>query len=435
VTLKTIGAIRNILTGDSVELIDGPGVWSLSAGSATVCQCRATLKYADVGVLRITANDNNAVTVSSSAVPIPEAESGWPLRFHVWVYSAQATTATMTLTVTSPGSSSSTNETVSLPAQRWTLISVEQPAATNLVGPGSTVTLAVDFAIVGLGESTFLAWPVACAPLAVTRNWFAAEVWMRLPEYMREAEATPSDPDYPLLRFLDVITVDADRAWEYLADITFVATDEGSDGSARWSSSLVNPDIVPIEWLPWLAHLLGVTLRSPALGYSSWLALQEAADVDSSGQAEWDEWQTAFDGPDGGSVSNWSEIEDAAPTSKSDVENFLRWQVSTAVYGLRSGSRASIVEAAKRVLRGDKWVDVEIRSGGNPWLIKIWTETAETPDVSADGQSSPSVVDIVTPALAAGFRVIHETTTASYVQEEQVGSSIDTEEPVQILTE
>ncbi len=190
-----------------------------------------------------------------------------------------------------------------------------------------------------------------------------------------------------------------------------------------------------MEWLPWLAHLLGVQLRNPALGYSSWLSLQEAADVDSSGEAEWDEWQTAFDGPDGDVVSNWSEIEDAAPTSKADVENFLRWQVSTAVYGLRAGSRASIIEAAKRVLRGDKWVEVQIHSGGNPWLIKIWTETAETPDVSGDGQSSPTVVDIVTPALPAGYRVVHETKTASYVQDEQTGSSLDTEGLLQILTE
>jgi hypothetical protein len=155
---------------------------------------------------------------------------------------------------------------------------------------------------------------------------------------------------YPLLRWLSLLLDEADSTTTLLA---------------RWDpatgpSHLTDPDLADVDWLPWLAQLVGAYLE-PGLG-----------------------------------------------------ETAMRDAVRDAVAGFQVGTKAAVANAARSALTGTRYVKVHAHSvtapsDGGQWDVLLITRDSETPDVAA-------VLDAVVAKRAkpAGVVLHHRAYTATW---------------------
>src|SRR5690606_30876470 len=143
----------------------------------------------------------------------------------------------------------------------------------------------------------------------------------------------------------------------------------------------------------------------PATGFTTWAALEKGIDAggDGDGQPERSEWETVPDTGDAGSETNWTEIENFAPTVAN--VDLLRWQVLSAAAGLRAGTLATVKAAVQQVLTGDRHVQVVGHVDDDPFKILILTEQNETPGNPDIGDASEIVLVAARAVIAAGFEV------------------------------
>jgi hypothetical protein len=301
-------------------------------------------------------------------------------------------------------------------AQRWTWVDVYDP--TNNPSSG-TLGATVEFTVDGLdaGEVLYLTAPVLTSPDMLADNTFTVEVWLRLPEYMRNADELQDSPDYPLLRFIDAafgLAGQVEFVWDW---IRYVPRDDGGDDGPSAVSRLVDPQWCCPQYLPWLARLVGVDLVDPASGFTSWDDLAASAYGSVPQPLEdWDEWETEPDTgelADGDGIAQWGEVEGFNPFPSTLVD-YARWQIESKVFGLAGGTVAAIKAAAQQVLTGTKTVRVTANpdyqgnpnSGDRPWLILVETLVEETPDVKVASGVSPTVLRAIQPTIPAGFAVV-----------------------------
>lgn len=394
-----MGTLSNLLTGRTHDFLGGTGSWAfLGAEPHEMGETREQIKFDSLGSLKVTAGSDNPIILEHTRVSMDD-QYDWDSRAFYWIYSNEPLTATIGLIVYN-STTESASATVSVRARRWTLVSVAG------VAPESSARIKMVIRIDDLsdGDSAYVTNPVIITPNAISRNIFAAESWLRLPGYLQEADELQEDPDFPLLRFLDVITSEPDAIYAIWEAMRYIPPDD-EDGE---DLSSLDPEEADLPTLRWWAQLLGVRFYDPSTGTTSWVNLEEGLDEDSSGEAEWDEWETVPDGGDVGSDASWAEIEGFRPTV-SGLSELLRWQIQTAYFGLRGGTLEAVVESVKKVLTGDKYTNVVYHPGGDPWAVKVQTKQSETPDEPDIGESSASVTEIVANAVPAGYEFIHET--------------------------
>jgi hypothetical protein len=104
--------------------------------------------------------------------------------------------------------------------------------------------------------------------------------------------------------------------------------------------------------------------------------------------------------------TEWIEIE-AYETDVTGIDEYLRWQVGNGYYGVNAGTKEAITEAAKQVLRDTQTVNIYQNWEGNPWRIKVYTKTSETPE-GIEGAPSQRVLEAIERARPAGYEIIHE---------------------------
>lgn len=150
-----------------------------------------------------------------------------------------------------------------------------------------------------------------------------------LPQHYRDAD---EDLGWPLYRWLaGPLAVYADLV--ALRDaIDYVPPADG--GEPGDTSSLADPRVAPLDWLPWLAQLIGVPL----------------------------------------------------PPGLSETE--ARDAVAFASAGWRAGSKAAVLDAARSELTGTRFVTLFDHSVTNPgdggqWDVLLVTRSTETPDAAA----------------------------------------------------
>jgi hypothetical protein len=241
--------------------------------------------------------------------------------------------------------------------------------------------------------------PVICVPQEAFNNLSAIESYVRIPEYMRDADSVQTDPDYPLYRFLDVNNVvsdDIDRKW---FSFRYIPPEDNS-GQTK-NSSLVDPQLADVRTNIWLAQFLGIDLVDPRTGFTSWDALMAAADADDDGDSEWQEWNEAIGGED--EVLQWSEVEDFAieTVSSEALLNFIKWQLFSAGYGLRGGTTETITSTAKQAfLDPNGFLQIERHADGDPFKVHVF--------VSGENLKSgiSGLQDLLDPATPAGYEVI-----------------------------
>jgi hypothetical protein len=166
----------------------------------------------------------------------------------------------------------------------------------------------------------------------------------------------------------------------------------------------LEPSVASLPALRWLAQLLGVRFYDPSTGTTSWINLEVGLDQDGNGP-EWEEWESVPDTGDVGTDVSWEEIEAFAP-GVSGFEELIRWQVETAYFGLRGGTKESVLETVKKVLTGTKYA---VTVDDTAWVIHVQTKQSETPDNTVIGAASPTIEEIVANTIPAGFEFLHET--------------------------
>ena len=94
--------------------------------------------------------------------------------------------------------------------------------------------------------------------------------------------------------------------------------------------------------------------------------------------------------------------------------DLLRWQIEFGYYGEFAGTMSSVVEAAKKVLIGDKTLSVDFDWDNEPWVINLespWDETFGA-DLESIGLQSSLVLLAVRYAKPLGVLVNHNITAA-----------------------
>lgn len=189
---------------------------------------------------------------------------------------------------------------------------------------------------------------------------FTERLYASLPAAYRDAD---EQFDFPLLRFLSSLT-------DITAEVD-VLHDRLSADLAGEVSELADPAVANLEWLPWMAQLVGVRLMPNVTG-------QAARDA-----------------------------------------------VAFASSGYRGGTKAAVADAARSALIGARYVKVHDHSitepgNGGEWDVLLVTRVSDTPDVQA-------VLDAVVTKRAkpAGVVLHHRAYSATYAQV-QGGTTPDT---------
>lgn len=187
-----------------------------------------------------------------------------------------------------------------------------------------------------------------------------ARLYWRLPEHYLLADQRLG---YPLYRWLAGIGAEAGKVEELVARIDYVTRNDG--GAAGDTSDLTDPVTADLRWLPWLAQLVGVTLR-----------------------------------------------DDLTDLERRDAVRF-------ASSGWRAGTKTAVAAAAKSELTGERRSRVYDHSStarpqgslgtAGPWDVLIVTRNSETPSGAAVVQAV-----IRKDAKPAGVMLHHEAFEATW---------------------
>jgi hypothetical protein len=400
--------VINFLTGDTALLLSSSGSWSVASGNVSLSSVFSPSISSSVGSLRIEVTGLGSCSVRSGNFTIPNPYTGYRYKGFAQLRVPRAITATTKVIVVTIDETYEFSSTQVVQPGVWTLVAAYEEFPVVALNETATVSLELTFSgTPGLqvGDIVYVSSPGVVAPEAIGQSLFGVETFLRLPEYLRDADETQTNPTFPMYRFLDSVHRDSELVWRIWEGIRYIPPDNDLNESPK-VSRLVDPSTAPLEYLSWLAGLRGVTLRDPSSGFTPWRNLEIGLDEDNSGQAEWNEWETVPDA-NNDSIVSWSEIENFS-TDVVDIEERLRWQTQSAAYGLNGGTLGALIDAVKQRLGGTKSVTVENFVDSDPWKIKIVTLVDETLDVVNIGDSSASIIDIITGAIPAGFEVVHE---------------------------
>jgi hypothetical protein len=210
-------------------------------------------------------------------------------------------------------------------------------------------------------------------------NYFVIAAREYLPDFYWDIDSLQESPRYPFFKLLDALTSTAgDTEREYNAIYGFESEELLTQDQKLeyWGlSSLVSPNVVRPDYVPWLIQFTGNSLhRNFILG-------------------------------DGSSYFDNHALE----------RDFLEWQLANSYFGRGAGTRRAMIEAVKQILIKTKDGEPSTRAvaltqkfGGDPFAIRIQTLTNETFDANED-ESSDLVLKLANLAKPIGYKVTHNT--------------------------
>lgn len=447
----------------------------LTTGSWTSPNAVLSIEYNDTvsegyNTLKISPSTLGPVTVTFDPIRSTLNDRNDNMVFHCRTKCESDLLATVVISRAAEGSSS---RQIAVPSGRWNILRA-QPINIPFTSETYLFTTTLTFANHN-GSPILLTMPVMHRDLAFTDNLFVREIVPLIPEVFTAIDSVQEYPTFPMYRLLEVGLAYAGVGSDQFDHFRYRDISEGRVDSDPFTfSGFVSPVVAERRFLPWLAQFNGVRLFDPVIGTTPWGNLPEtwtgimqsidpAADVvltissisrasnvvtavvlesvasisaghtvsvslagSFNGQfivtsvntgtstIQWTQTgadQTASAGVVKKVDTEWIELE-AFETDVTGIDEYLRWQVETGYYGVKAGSREAIIEATKQVLTGTKTVNVYSNWQGNPWVIKVYTKTAETPD-GVEGVSSSRVLQAVERARPAGYQVIHEANVAA----------------------
>lgn len=387
-------AVENLIPVGSSRFSTNIGLWTSPLGSILSRSTAQVFTRTGYPSMRVVAagSDDAAIEISNLSVPFTGDRNyrGFTLRAFVWVWTESSVEVEIYLTTQTASASAVATKSEFTKAEQWTLISVTSDPISD--SETTIASVRADFKELAAGNAAFVSIPALVSPDAIRYNVASRETWIRLPEYIRNADINAEDPNLPLLRFIEVMTSIADEVDQTWDEYRYVPPEDNFGDTLP--SALSNPSIADESVLKWLAPLMGTTLINPFSGLTPWENIAAGADVNLDGSVTWSEFESALD-TDNDDAATWVEIENFNP-SITGLIDFERWQVITATYGLRGGTHASIATAAKEVLTGTKTVNVIPRFGGDPFSILVEVNNDEVLDIG-------KVEEYVHPTVPAGF--------------------------------
>jgi hypothetical protein len=232
-----------------------------------------------------------------------------------------------------------------------------------------------------------------------------------MPDFYWDIDSNQTNPSAPLHRLIDCLTTGARDVYEEYLRIYHYEPGQLGRLAEQYEtnnthSTLVNPKYVETKYASWLSQFNGHILKRN-IPYS-------------------------FDG-----VSEES-FETLQPLFSADgpTEDFIKWQLSTGYYGMKSGTTEALREATKQVLHYTKdgeestyFVSIIKHYLNDPFKILILTKLNETFDCSEDGQESAAILDAVEMAKPMGYKIYHIAVEEVVFR---IGDELDdTEKPLQ----
>lgn len=154
-----------------------------------------------------------------------------------------------------------------------------------------------------------------------------------IPEWLIELDYQQSTPQWPMMRFVDLIGFQMDEVYDLISDFDYVPVAEG--GPVGDTSSLVDPanyvDTASTmtskpEWLPWLAQHIGVRNTSLSLNDSTGWTYLEA------NYPTWSDWENAINAASTAALSISAVSRSGATTTITTTSN----------HGLEAGDSVTV---------------------------------------------------------------------------------------------
>jgi hypothetical protein len=213
-------------------------------------------------------------------------------------------------------------------------------------------------------------------------NTFVSQARRYMPDFYFDLDITQENPVAPFHKFIDALSHVAGLSYDKYVEIFPFDSSEipsASDSLLRVThSTLVEPLYADPEYLTWLAQFMGTNIKRNIIK------------------------------DDGSKLLPSFEVEN----------NYSRWQVDTGYHGIAAGSREAVIESVKKALiftddNTDSTYSVALtpRFGGDPFTIRIQTLINETPDVTVNGESSPTILSVVEDARPLGYKIVHTAVT------------------------
>jgi hypothetical protein len=240
--------------------------------------------------------------------------------------------------------------------------------------------------------------PTIHSSYGVFRNRFMQFVGEYMPEIFiaqDTADFGTNEPTFPMMRFIDSITTDANDLQVKSEAFTYIDLATGFDpAESETFSTLVDPNYCDGATLLWLAQFRGrqiLVTYQPSTEGASWVRFT----LDDAVSGVLDDI--------GVLGSNASDI--GLPGG---IEAYARWQVETGYYGHNAGTIEAMVSAIQRLLTGAGVVNYTVSANAIHFTTS-WTETYGS--VIGDiGSPSALLLQIVEPARPLGMIVTHELT-------------------------
>lgn len=240
--------------------------------------------------------------------------------------------------------------------------------------------------------------PTVITSFGISRNRFMQFVGQFMPEIFLDqdiADFSTNEPTFPLLRFIDSITTDANDLQVKSEQFTYIDLATGFDPTDSGTfSTLVDPNYCDGATLLWLAQFRGrqiLVTYQPSTEGQSWVRF-------------------TLDDPVSGVLDDIAVLgSNASDIGLPDgVEAYARWQVETGYYGHNAGTLEAMISAIKRLLTGAGVVNYTVSANAIHFTTS-WTETYGS--VIGDiGSPSELLLQIVEPARPLGMIVTHELT-------------------------
>jgi hypothetical protein len=209
-------------------------------------------------------------------------------------------------------------------------------------------------------------------------NTYVNQARNLIPDFYWEIDSQQESPKFPMFRLMDCLSVSGNDVYSEYQKITPYENSELSllieQSFPYTQSTMVDPTIAEERYIPWLSQFNGTNIKRNI------------------------------------------KIEDGSsyfPSTESE-NSFMRWQLSTASFGRRAGSRSAIIDTVRQFLdftkdgnQSTKSVALSKHFAGNVFKIRIQTLLNETPDVEEEGQSSQLILDAVEHCRPLGYELLH----------------------------
>lgn len=366
-SLTRTSPIGVVLSAESTEV-----GWTANP-PATLSLTDDVFKWGHFFSLRVTNSvAEQPITVSTVESSINGDYASQNLLFHCLILCEKTTTVTVYLHDPNEPFTSVTGNTQYTIAGSWS------PVFSNAHTFGDSAAFVAEAKITividGSGVSPlFVTSPILTLAEPQELNQIVEMSRQYFPDVFIDVDALQSNPTNPLMKFYHSLTANMSALLDEYIRIHQLDNDEmgprqatlvGSPENIISRSILFDPQIVPNEYLSWLAMFAATRLLN---------------DIQLSGV-------TIFSDPE---------------------FDFRRWQISSKSYGQAAGSRNSIKTAARTVLNGTRSVLVTPLWEGEEFVVMVRTLVSETPDVESDGDSSARVLSAIEPSRPAGYVFQH----------------------------